>query len=76
MLLDDVVSELDGARRERLADLLRSGGQSVITTTDAEHVPGTATAGRPVVTAGCERTARADEGHATDARAPVPAGLP
>ena len=42
MLLDDVMSELDAERRELLADLLRSGGQSVITTTEAEHVPGTA----------------------------------
>jgi DNA replication and repair protein RecF len=41
MLLDDVMSELDGARRRALVELLRSGGgQSVITTTDVEHVPG------------------------------------
>jgi DNA replication and repair protein RecF len=41
MLLDDVMSELDHARREALVDLLRTGGgQSVITTTDLEHVPG------------------------------------
>jgi DNA replication and repair protein RecF len=41
MLLDDVMSELDGIRRRALIDLLRaSGGQSVITTTDLEHVPG------------------------------------
>jgi DNA replication and repair protein RecF len=41
MLLDDVMSELDGARRRALVELLRSGGgQSVITTTDLEHVPG------------------------------------
>lgn len=41
MLLDDVMSELDGVRRTALVDLLRSGeGQSVITTTDADHVPG------------------------------------
>jgi DNA replication and repair protein RecF len=41
MLLDDVMSELDGARRRALIDLLRGGGgQSVITTTDLEHVPG------------------------------------
>jgi DNA replication and repair protein RecF len=40
MLLDDVMSELDAARRERLADLVRAGGQALITTTDAEHVPG------------------------------------
>jgi DNA replication and repair protein RecF len=41
MLLDDVMSELDHARRQALIDLLRTGsGQSVITTTDLEHVPG------------------------------------
>ena len=40
MLLDDVMSELDAARRERLAELVRAGGQALITTTDAEHVPG------------------------------------
>jgi DNA replication and repair protein RecF len=41
MLLDDVMSELDQSRRDALARLLRSGeGQSVITTTDLEHVPG------------------------------------
>jgi DNA replication and repair protein RecF len=45
MLLDDVMSELDAERRELLADLLRSGGQSVITTTEPDHVPGTAAAG-------------------------------
>jgi DNA replication and repair protein RecF len=45
MLLDDVMSELDAERRELLAELLRSGGQSVITTTEAEHVPGTAPSG-------------------------------
>ena len=41
MLLDDVMSELDRDRRHALVDLLRaSPGQSVITTTDLEHVPG------------------------------------
>jgi DNA replication and repair protein RecF len=41
MLLDDVMSELDGIRRRALIELLRAGGgQSVITTTDLEHVPG------------------------------------
>jgi DNA replication and repair protein RecF len=39
MLLDDVMSELDSERRELLAGLLRSGGQAVITATEAEHVP-------------------------------------
>jgi DNA replication and repair protein RecF len=45
MLLDDVMSELDGDRRARLVALLHSGGQSVITTTDLDHVPGAADAG-------------------------------
>src|SRR5215211_4977267 len=40
MLLDDVMSELDAGRRERLVEVLRGGGQSVITTTDLSHVPG------------------------------------
>lgn len=40
MLLDDVMSELDSQRRELLAGLLRSGGQAVVTATEAEHVPG------------------------------------
>lgn len=46
MLLDDVMSELDHERRCALADLLRAGGgQSVITTTDLEHVPGAGASG-------------------------------
>jgi len=40
MLLDDVMSELDGERRELLTRELASGGQSVIATTDLSHVPG------------------------------------
>jgi DNA replication and repair protein RecF len=41
MLLDDVMSELDHARREALVDLLQvEDGQAIITTTDLEHVPG------------------------------------
>jgi DNA replication and repair protein RecF len=40
MLLDDVMSELDSARRELLAGLLRSGGQALVSATEAEHVPG------------------------------------
>ena len=39
LLLDDVMSELDADRRERLAERLRVG-QSVVTTTDLAHVPG------------------------------------
>lgn len=45
MLLDDVMSELDPDRRGRLAELLRSAGQSLITTTDLDHVPGGREAG-------------------------------
>jgi DNA replication and repair protein RecF len=44
MLLDDVMSELDATRRERLADLVRAGGQALITTTDVDHVPGAGSA--------------------------------
>src|SRR5215208_756723 len=40
MLLDDVMSELDPDRRERLASRLAEGeGQAVITATEADHVP-------------------------------------
>jgi DNA replication and repair protein RecF len=45
MLLDDVMSELDRERRDALVDVLRAAGQSVITTTDVEHVPGAADEG-------------------------------
>ena len=34
------MSELDATRRGRLVDLLRRDGQSVITTTELDHVPG------------------------------------
>ncbi len=39
-LLDDVMSELDQTRRQRLAERLRSGGQAVLTATEPGHVPG------------------------------------
>jgi DNA replication and repair protein RecF len=39
MLLDDVMSELDRTRRQALVDVLRRGGQTLLTTTDFEHVP-------------------------------------
>jgi DNA replication and repair protein RecF len=43
MLLDDVMSELDPQRRDALVEVLRdAGGQSLITTTELEHVPGAA----------------------------------
>jgi DNA replication and repair protein RecF len=50
MLLDDVMSELDATRRERLAELLRGGGQAIVTTTDVEHVPGAGEADVAVTT--------------------------
>ena len=40
MLLDDVMSELDASRRERLVELVRGGGQTVVAATEPEHVPG------------------------------------
>ena len=40
LLLDDVMSELDAARRQRLVDVLRGSGQSVVTATELAHVPG------------------------------------
>jgi DNA replication and repair protein RecF len=40
MLLDDVMSELDSERRELLAELLRGGGQAIVTATEVDHVPG------------------------------------
>ena len=40
LLLDDVMSELDSPRRGRLVEVLRAGGQSVITATELAHVPG------------------------------------
>lgn len=39
LLLDDVMSELDPERRERLVDRLGGGGQALITAADAESVP-------------------------------------
>jgi DNA replication and repair protein RecF len=39
MLLDDVMSELDAARREHLAHELLAGGQVVVTTTELDSVP-------------------------------------
>ncbi len=45
MLLDDVMSELDAARRHRLVELLREGGQSVVAATEPAHVPGAEDAG-------------------------------
>jgi DNA replication and repair protein RecF len=40
LLFDDVMSELDDARRARLARELRGGGQAILTATEPDHVPG------------------------------------
>ena len=40
LLLDDVMSELDAARREKLVERITAGGQAFVTTTDLGHVPG------------------------------------
>lgn len=45
MLLDDAMSELDAARRERLMAMLEDSGQSVITATELAQVPGAQHAG-------------------------------
>jgi DNA replication and repair protein RecF len=45
LLLDDVMSELDGGRRGLLAARLGARGQALVTTTDLGHVPGSDTAG-------------------------------
>ncbi len=42
VLLDDVLSELDGDRRRSLAGIVGQGGQTVITTTSARAYPGEA----------------------------------
>ncbi|MDQ2700948.1 MAG: DNA replication and repair protein RecF [Actinomycetota bacterium] len=39
MLLDDVMSELDESRRDRLVDRLLEGGQTVITAAEGELIP-------------------------------------
>jgi len=39
LLLDDVMSELDPDRRERLLDALVDGGQVLITVTEPQHAP-------------------------------------
>jgi DNA replication and repair protein RecF len=40
VLLDDVLSELDGERRRALAEMVSQGGQTVVTATSAAAFPG------------------------------------
>jgi DNA replication and repair protein RecF len=62
MLLDDVMSELDADRRARLAETLSMHGQSVITTTELEHVPTWAHADVTQIAAGDLATTTAGSG--------------
>lgn len=48
ILLDDVMSELDATRRKLLVERVKTLGQVVITTTEAEHVPGDAGVDRQI----------------------------
>ena len=52
LLLDDVMSELDGARRRALMGLLTGGGQTVLTTTDLHYFTPAELAGLTVVRVG------------------------
>ena len=49
LLLDDVMSELDVERRRLLTARVTRSGQSVITATEADHVPSGASQGRVLV---------------------------
>jgi DNA replication and repair protein RecF len=64
LLLDDVLSELDGRRRERLLDLLDREGQTLLTTADPVAVGSRAGLARVQVTGDGSRSAKAgrDEG--------------
>ena len=44
LLLDDVMSELDPGRRERLVERLERGGQALVTAADEESIPAAALA--------------------------------
>ena len=58
LLLDDVMSELDAARRERLAQRVSGSGQCLLTTTELDHVPGASDAGVVRVAVGHGRLLR------------------
>ena len=76
MLLDDVTSELDSLRRERLVEALREGGgQSVIATTDLAHVPGRRRGRRRAPRGGRGQRARGGAGVRRAAPRPVAAAL-
>jgi DNA replication and repair protein RecF len=64
LLLDDAMSELDAPRRARLVDVLRAGGQTIVTATELGHVPGADDAGvvRVAIAEGRVLQAAGDEG--------------
>jgi DNA replication and repair protein RecF len=75
LLLDDVLSELDDERRERLLDLLERGGQTLLTTADpAAAGRRTAFARVRVTGAGVDGTGRGqDRGAGVPGAEPAPA---
>jgi DNA replication and repair protein RecF len=56
-----VTSELDAERRERLTELVRAGGQTVLSTTEPEHVPGARDADVALMAVCAGRLSAADE---------------
>jgi DNA replication and repair protein RecF len=71
MLLDDVMSELDPSHRRLLVGLLDRAGQTLITATEAEQVPGAGAALRIGVRDGATVSlAPSGEGRERDAREP------
>jgi DNA replication and repair protein RecF len=75
LLLDDVMSELDASRRSRLVDVLRAGGQSVVTATELAHVPGAEEPGVERVAIAEGRVLQtADDAGAADSHGPQPPG--
>lgn len=71
MLLDDVMSELDPRRRARLVEALSAAGQSLLTTTEAGHVPPAAGLTSIAVDEGRARSDRAPGGGAESADPPA-----
>ncbi len=49
VLLDDVMSELDGSRRDYVAERLAADGQVLVTATDLEHIPSAFRRGAEVI---------------------------
>jgi DNA replication and repair protein RecF len=73
LLLDDVLSELDGRRREGLLDLLDREGQTLLTTADPDAVGSRAGFARVQVTGDGPRGARPGQEEGAMARAQLQA---